>query len=108
MLAPVVGKRPINVPPVIAVSWLRIKSSALSISSLPGLDGCEAVAISPSGLPVLTTESALTGTAYAQRTSAEARVANQRMGTPPFNGKEQPLFRSLTAILWPHERNAPT
>src|SRR5258707_13557066 len=95
-----------NVPPVIAVFWLRIKSSAVSNSSLPALEGCEAVAISPSGLPVLmTTESALTGTAYAQRTSAEAKVANQRMGTPPFDGLVQPLSRSGTAILWPHERN---
>src|ERR1700751_2181567 len=90
-LAPVGGKSPINVPPVIAVFWLRIKSSAVSNSSLPALDGCEAVAISPLGLPVLmTTESALTGKAYAQRTIAEAKVAIQRMGTPPL---VQLLFR---------------
>ena len=35
------------------VTCVVMKSSAVSVSSLPGLPGLEAIAINPSGLPVL-------------------------------------------------------
>src|ERR1700732_3229105 len=84
------GSRPTNVPPVIVVSWLRRKSSAVSIPNLPGDDGCEAVAICPSGDPVLTTTvSAFTGTTYAHRRTAEARIGDERILAPPWSGERQ-------------------
>src|ERR1043165_2249950 len=47
------GTSPVNVAPVIVVAPERTKSSADSISVWPALSGRDAVAISPSGLPVL-------------------------------------------------------
>src|SRR5579885_2491404 len=47
------GSNPVKEAWLICVSAERMKSSADSISALPGLDGREAVAILPSGLPVL-------------------------------------------------------
>ena len=47
------GIRPVKAAPVINVSWVSAKSSLVSISNLPGLSGRVAVAIRPSGLPVL-------------------------------------------------------
>jgi hypothetical protein len=66
-----VGTSPVNDPPEIEVVWVSTKSSAVSISVLPGLDGCEAVAILPSGFPALTTtSSALVGSAQKQSATA--------------------------------------
>jgi hypothetical protein len=48
-----VGRRPVNVALVSFVSEVRTKSSADSISILPAELGREAVAIRPSGFPVL-------------------------------------------------------
>ena len=47
------GNRPVNVPPAIDVGEPRMKSSADSISLMPGPFGREAVAMRLSGLPVL-------------------------------------------------------
>ena len=44
---------PVKVASVIDVECVRTKSSADSISNFPSLDGREAVAIFPSGFPVL-------------------------------------------------------
>src|ERR1700758_1844841 len=49
-----VGSRPTNEPPVTFVAPVSTKSSAASISILPTLSGRDAMAINPSGLPVLT------------------------------------------------------
>jgi hypothetical protein len=57
------------------VFWVRTKSSAASISGLPGLSGRDAVAIRPSGLPVLKKK----GSAQAGETARIASDAvNQR------------------------------
>src|SRR5262245_17008883 len=47
------GIRPVKAAPVISVCWVSTKSSPASISNFPGLSGRTAVAILPSGLPVL-------------------------------------------------------
>src|SRR5262249_32015953 len=47
------GIRPVKVACVIDVACVRQKWSPVSISNLPGLSGRVAVAIRPSGLPVL-------------------------------------------------------
>src|SRR5262249_29617927 len=49
------GIRPVKAAPVINVCWVRTKSSPVSISNFPGLSGRAAVAIRPSGVPVLKT-----------------------------------------------------
>src|SRR5215471_19386440 len=49
------GIRPVKFAPVINVCWVSTKSSPASISNFPGLWGRTAVAIRPSGLPVLKT-----------------------------------------------------
>ena len=57
------------------VLWVRTKSSADSISGRPGLSGRDAVAIRPSGLPVLKKN----GSAQAGETARIASDAdNQR------------------------------
>src|SRR5579862_9483759 len=75
-----VGTSPVNDPPEIEVVWVSTKSSAVSISLLPGLDGCEAVAILPSGFPVLTTTvSAFAGRVHVQRTTTILSTAIGRI-----------------------------
>src|SRR5690348_15833304 len=61
VVAPPVN-RPVNVALVTEVGEVRTKSSADSISNLPALSGRVAVAISPSGLPVLNNSAAGAGT----------------------------------------------
>ncbi len=50
------GIRPVKAAPVIEVCWVRTKSSPVSISNFPELSGRVAVAMRPSGLPVLKTK----------------------------------------------------
>src|SRR5215467_10703830 len=89
------GTRPVNDPPVIEVVWVRTKSSAVSISIFPGLDGREAVAIFPSGFPVLKkTLSAFAGRAYIQRRTAIASTTMGRvMGHLSSGFDRLPLLR---------------
>src|SRR5215471_6659178 len=49
------GIRPVKAAPVISVCCVSTKSSPVSISNFPGLSGRVAVAMRPSGLPVLKT-----------------------------------------------------
>src|SRR5215475_14978977 len=49
------GIRPVKDAPVISVCCVSTKSSPASISNFPGLSGRTAVAMRPSGLPVLKT-----------------------------------------------------
>src|SRR5579872_1747998 len=66
VVAPPTSK-PVNVALVIEVGAVVTKSSAVSVSSFPGLAVRERVAILPSGLPVLKKKVlALTGTAHAR------------------------------------------
>jgi hypothetical protein len=46
-------KRPVKVAEVIEVCWARTKSSPVSVSPFGLEEGCEVVAILPSGSPVL-------------------------------------------------------
>src|SRR5437868_9931 len=50
------GIRPVKATPVISVCCVSTKSSAVSISNFPGLSGRVAVAMRPSGVPVLKTK----------------------------------------------------
>jgi hypothetical protein len=54
------GIRPVKAAPVINVYWVSTKSSPVSISNFPALSGRVAVAIRPSGLPVLKTNASAT------------------------------------------------
>src|SRR5262249_12802700 len=67
-------KRPVKLAEVIEVCWVRAKSSPVSVSP-PGLEeGCEVVAILPSGLPVLKKKpSAMAGSGIA--TAAKVSTA---------------------------------
>src|SRR6516162_7203063 len=61
-----------------------MKSSAASISILPGLSGREAIAINPSGLPVLTiTLSAAAGMAVKSPMANNSRERLRNMLRPP-------------------------
>jgi hypothetical protein len=70
------GTSPVNVAPVIFVALARTKSSADSISIFPALSGRDAVAISPSGSPVLKKNGAPAADA-AHRKSAATAVAHR-------------------------------
>src|SRR6185437_8811491 len=75
-LAPT-GSRPVKVAWSILVALGRMKSSADSISTLPALDGREAVAILPSGSPVLKAKApASAGSAAAIARATEAGQSN--------------------------------
>src|SRR5262249_29171945 len=50
-----IGIRPVKAAPVMTVCWVSTKSSPVSISNFPALSGRAAVAMRPSGLPVLKT-----------------------------------------------------
>src|SRR5215470_2830528 len=70
-----VGRRPVNVALVRFVGEVRTKSSADSISILPAEPGREAVAILPSGSPVLKKkEPAETGPAIRAMTAGTAHI----------------------------------
>ena len=70
------GSNPVKVALVIDVVEVRTKSSADSISILPPEDGLEAVAIRPSGLPVLKKKElpALAGQGRAHAASTVATI----------------------------------
>src|SRR5215471_924840 len=83
VVAPVI--RPVNVALVILVGPVRTKSSAAWISNFPALSGRVAVAILPSGLPVLKKNGeAAAGSVRKRsaRTAAEREIA-RTMFTPP-------------------------
>src|SRR5438874_8539743 len=69
------GIRPVKVAWSMMVGVLRMKSSADSISILPGLSGRDAVAIKPSGLPVVKENAAADGT---QRPSSSSTCGRRR------------------------------
>src|SRR6516162_4870312 len=73
-----VGSNPVKVALVIDVGEVRTKSSAASISVLPADDGREAIAILPSGSPVLKKNvlPALAGTGRAITASKESAIEN--------------------------------
>src|SRR6266446_10899998 len=76
------GIRPVKAAPVINVCWVSTKSSPVSISNFPGLEGRVAVAIRPSGLPVLKTNGsavAVNGITAANVTAAIPVRAFERM-----------------------------
>src|SRR5262249_49900393 len=67
--------RPVKVAPVIEVWAVRAKSSPVSISNFPALSGRAAVAILPSGLPVLKkNESAAAGNGITTAAKASAAI----------------------------------
>jgi hypothetical protein len=68
----------VKVAESIRVFWVRRKSSAVSVSSLPGLEGRDKVAIFPSGDPVLKKKSP----ARADWVQAKATIAT---GTKPLH-----------------------
>src|SRR6185369_6017821 len=84
-----IGISPVNAAPVISVCWVRTKSSPVSISNFPGLSGRVAVAIRPSGLPVLKTM--LSAIAVADRKRAAANASKQY----DVLGKDDFMFSSL-------------
>ena len=66
---------PVKEAPVIDVCCVRTKSSPVSISNLPALMGRVAVAIRPSGLPVLKTNaSAAAGNGITTAANASAAI----------------------------------
>src|SRR5262245_54126073 len=70
------GIRPVNEAPVIDVCRVWTKSSPVSISNLPALAGRVAVAMRPSGLPVLNTNaSAAAGNGITTAANASAAIA---------------------------------
>src|SRR4051794_28843688 len=85
-----VGSRPVNVALVRLVSLVKTKSSADSISSLPAEPGREAVAILPSGLPVLKKKvlPACTGPLSAHATRANAANQSFEYIDPSFQSQE--------------------
>jgi hypothetical protein len=67
-------KRPVKLAEVIEVCWVRTKSSPVSVSP-PGLEeGCEVVAILPSGLPVLKKKSAAAGNGITTAAKVSAAI----------------------------------
>jgi hypothetical protein len=69
------GIRPVKAAPVINVCWVSTKSSPVSISNFPALSGRVAVAIRPSGLPVLKTNvSAIDGNGIITAANASAAI----------------------------------
>jgi hypothetical protein len=79
--------KPVNVAWLITVCEVKSKSSADSISNLVALDGLDAVAIRPSGFPVLKEKgSAAAGVATKITTPAirAQRWGFMRMALPPF------------------------
>src|SRR3984893_331926 len=69
------GIRPVKAAPVINVCWGSTKSSPVSISNFPALSGRVAVAIRPSGLPVLKTNaSAAAGNGITTATNVSAAI----------------------------------
>jgi hypothetical protein len=66
-------KRPVKVAEVIEVCWVRTKSSPVSVSGLE--EGCEVVAILPSGFPVLKKKaSAIAGSGAAATAKVSAAI----------------------------------
>src|SRR5262245_34992603 len=69
------GIRPVKAAPVISVCCVSTKSSPVSISNFPGLSGRVAVAMRPSGLPVVkTNESAAAGDGITTAANASAAI----------------------------------
>ena len=67
--------RPVKVAEVIEVWAVRPKSSPVSISNLPGVSGRDAVAILPSGFPVLKKKlSAIAGNGSTTAANASAAI----------------------------------
>src|SRR5215475_1169944 len=100
VVAPVI--KPVNVALVIVVGPVRTKSSADSISNLPALSGRVAVAILPSGLPVLKKNGvAPTGPARKRRTRiAAGRDLTRVIFAPP--GYQAPLTALARWTPWPY------
>src|SRR5262245_44661975 len=78
--------RPVNVALEIEVGVVRTKSSAASISNLPGLSGRVAIAIFPSGLPVVKNGVAATGPVRKRNARDAAGKDSARvMSIPPLS-----------------------
>src|ERR1700730_329019 len=85
------GIRPVKAAPVINVCWVSAKSSPVSISNFPALSGRVAVAIRPSGLPVLKTKSA------AAADSGITAAANVSAAIPVRAFAAIPVFEGMDA-----------
>jgi hypothetical protein len=86
----------VKAAPVINVSWVSAKSSLVSISNLPGLSGRVAVAIRPSGLPVLK----MKGSEAAGNGIATAANVSTAIPVRAFEGISAPSVMIFLRRLW--------
>jgi hypothetical protein len=83
--------RPVKVALSISVAWVVTKSSAVSVSSLPGLAVRDSVAIFPSGSPVLKKNGCSVAAAGGRRKQTDQRRRDRqfqvthRHRIPPAN-----------------------
>src|SRR4029077_8439920 len=88
------GIRPVKAAPVISVCWVSTKSSPVSISNFPALSGRVAVAIRPSGLPVLKTNvSAIAGNGITAAANVSAAIPVRA-----FNGMSVIISSSVARV----------
>src|SRR5579864_5757759 len=69
-----VGSKPVKLAVSIPVCWVKIKSSAVSVSSRPGPLGRDSVAIFPSGSPVLNVNTSPTAGAAIRMAAPSAAI----------------------------------